>query len=95
MTDNHSGKSILKIVYSVEFEDVLKQCKKKNKILFARIEKQIMKIIREPMIGKPLRHSLKNRRRIHIGSFVLIYEFYGGELRFIDLDHHDNIYKKY
>lgn len=88
-------RDILRIVYSPEAEDALRRCKKKDPALFARTESQILKILREPSTGKPLRYTLKNRRRIHVGSFVLVYEFHHGELRFIDFDHHDRIYKKF
>ena len=88
-------REILKIIYSPEVEDALQRCKRKDPALFARAENQIFKILREPNIGKPLRYSLRNRRRIHAGSFVLVYELCEGELRFIDFDHHDRIYKKY
>lgn len=87
-------RDIIRIIYSREVEDALKKLKKRNKDIFDRIENQIIKILREPNIGKPLRYTLRNRRRMHVGSFVLIYEFYQGELRFIDFDHHDRIYKK-
>lgn len=80
---------------SVEFECALTLCKKKNLNLFNRLKAQMLKIIREPNIGKPLRHALKNRRRSHVGSFVLIYEYYNNESRFLDFDHHDKIYKKF
>lgn len=94
MAENVHG-DIVKIIYSSEVEDALKKLKKRNKDIFDRIENQIIKILREPNIGKPLRYALRNRRRVHIGSFVLIYEFHQGELRFIDFDHHDIIYKKF
>ncbi|MDP3052758.1 MAG: type II toxin-antitoxin system RelE/ParE family toxin [bacterium] len=87
-------RDIVRIIYSREVEDALKKLKKRNKDIFDRVEKQIIKILREPNIGKPLRYTLRNRRRVHVGSFVLIYEFHQGELRFIDFDHHDLIYKK-
>jgi mRNA-degrading endonuclease RelE of RelBE toxin-antitoxin system len=85
---------ISRIVYSIEVEKALKERKRKDPAFFARIGTQILKILREPNVGKPLRYTLKNRRRIHIGSFVLVYEFHQGELRFLDFDHHDRIYKK-
>lgn len=88
-------RDVTKIVYSREVEDILKKIKKRNKTLFERIENQIIKILRMPNIGKPLRHTLRNRRRVHIGSFVLVYEFHLGEIRFIEFDHHDKIYKKF
>lgn len=88
-------RDISKIVYSSEAEDALRWCKKKDRALFVRAENQILKILREPNIDKPLRYSLRNRRRVQIGSFVLVYELFQGELRFINFDHHDKIYKKY
>ena len=87
-------RDIVSIIYSREVEDALKKLKKRNKDIFNRVGNQIIKILRELNIGKPLRYTLRNRRRVHVGSFVLIYEFHHGELRFIDFDHHDKIYKK-
>ena len=94
MADDIS-KEIVKITYSTEFEKALKQLIKQDRKTFEQLENQIEKILREPQIGKPLRYTLKNRRRLHVGSFVLVYEFHRNELRFIDFDHHDKIYKKY
>jgi len=94
MAEN-AHRDITKIVYSREVEDVLRKIKRRNKTLFEKIENQIIKILREPNVGKPLRYTLRNRRRVHIGSFVLVYEFHIGEIRFIDFDHHDKIYKKF
>ena len=84
----------MRIVYAPGFEKALKKFKKNDRRVFGQINLQIEKIVREPEIGKPLRHVLKSRRRVHVGSFVLIYEFHNDELRFIDFDHHDRIYKK-
>ena len=92
--DENVYRDIVSIIYSREVEDALKKLKKRNKDIFNRVGNQIIKILREPNIGKPLRYTLRNRRRVHVGSFVLIYEFHQGELRFIDFDHHDKIYKK-
>lgn len=92
--DAKSPTAVEKIVYSDRMARALATYKRKDKRLFQDIENRIEKIVREPTIGKPLRYTLKNRRRVHVGSFVLVYEFYQGELRFIDFDHHDKIYKK-
>lgn len=86
---------VKKITNSQKFEKVITKLKKKNLTFFNQLVNQMEKAVRIPNIGKPLRYTLKNRRRLHVGSFVLIYEFYNGELRFIDFDHHDKIYKKY
>lgn len=87
-------KDIKQIVYALDFGRALRRFRE-DKNFIRRIESQVDKILREPAMGKPLRYTLKNRRRIHVGSFVLVYEFYNGELRFLDFDHHDKIYKKW
>lgn len=84
----------MRIIYAGKFEHVLRHWKKKDGRIFQSIISQIEKVIREPEIGKPLRHALKSRRRIHVGSFVLVYEFHNDELRFIDFDHRGHVYKK-
>jgi len=89
------SRDMLKIDYSLEFEKILKRVSKKDSRMLDQLEAQIEKIIHFPEIGKPLRYTLKNRRRLHIGSFVLIYEFNENTVRFIDFNHHDKIYKKY
>ncbi len=83
------------LVLSFHFEEILKQLKRQKPSLLKELEKQIIKILQEPARGKPLRNVLRNYRRIHIDSFVLIYELYRNEVRLLDFDHHDRIYKKY
>ena len=46
---------------------------------------------------KPLRSNLKGIRRVHVkGSFVLLFtvDEVGKLVSFVDLDHHDRVYKK-
>ena len=77
-----------------EFQRILKSLKKKNTLL-QELDGKIAKILKEPKLGKPLRNVLRNYRRIHVGSYVLVYEINQNEVRLLDFDHHDNIYKKY
>ena len=78
-----------------EVERILKSLRRKNPDLFRDVESGIIKILRSPELGKPTRNVLRNRRRIHVaGSFVLIYEIIGVEVRLLDFDHHNKIYKK-
>lgn len=87
-------KIIFSSCFSENFSKTLKRVKVKDKETFRRISEIILKIINNPLCGKPLRNVLKNYRRVHIGSFVLIYEIVKTEIRFLDFDHHDKIYKK-
>ena len=91
---NGVSKDISRIIYSQEIERALIIWKKKDKAVFEQIESAIGKILHEPLVGKPLRYAMKNRRRVHIGSFVLVYEFHNRDLCFLDFDHHDHVYKK-
>ena len=85
----------MSFVFSIEFRKILEKIAKKDKMGLKKIESQVYKIISNPLIGKPLRNVMKNYRRVHIGSFVLIYKIENHEIVFIDYDHHDRIYKKY
>jgi len=77
-----------------EAREEFQKISKKDQPLLKRAEAQILKILNYPEIGKPLRHNMKNLRRLHVGSFVLIYETEGETIRILDFDHHNNIYKK-
>ena len=84
-----------RLALSPQFEDILKSLKRKKPSLLRDLDRAIAKVFREPMFGKPLRRSMRNYRRVHIGSFVLVYEVYAYEIRLLDFDHHDRIYKRY
>lgn len=82
------------VEFSDEFRRVLRGLEKRNRVLHGRLVEEIRKILKNPAIGKPLRHSLKLYRRTHVGSFVLLYAIIGQTVRFLDFDHHDKIYKR-
>ena len=81
---------------SHQYRDSLKRVKRSKPDLLVPLETGVAKILRSPELGKPLRNVLRNRRQIHIaGSFVLLYEIAGTEIRLLDFDHHNKIYKKH
>ncbi|HEY4500665.1 MAG TPA: type II toxin-antitoxin system RelE/ParE family toxin [Candidatus Paceibacterota bacterium] len=78
------------------YKNSLKRIKRNKPDLLSPLEAGVAKILRSPELGKPLRNVLRNRRQIHIaGSFVLLYEIVDMEVRLLDFDHHNKIYKKY
>jgi len=85
----------MRIGFSSHFAKIVKQLAKKDKNSSDRLLEHCIKISVNPLLGKPLRNVLKNCRRIHIDSHVLLYEISKDEVRFLDFDHHDKIYKKY
>jgi len=66
-------------------------CKIKGKSEFNRIKKQILKIIQNPEVGKPMRFARKWTREVYIGSFRLSYSYNKEENKiiFLDLYHKD------
>ena len=82
--------------YSEKLKKILKKLFKKDKILYERIINKIEEIINSQDIEhyKNLKHNMKNKKRVHVGHFVLVFKFDKKEnlISFEDFDHHDNIY---
>ena len=82
-------------MYNLELgEDVFKKLAKKDKIQLEAINKKIDQIWTDPLQFKPLRQPLEGLRRVHIGSFVLIYEVLEDSktVRILKYKHHDDAY---
>ena len=83
---------------SKNFDRILDKLKKKDKIVFESLLKKMDEILSMSTIEhyKNLRYSLKDFKRAHIGSFVLVFRYdkQNDIILFTDFDHHDNIYKK-
>jgi YafQ family addiction module toxin component len=80
------------IEFSSTFEKSMKKLKKKDKVMYDQIQKKLIDLIENPDHFKPLRNILAGYRRIHFGSFILIYNIDGDIIRIISLDHHDKSY---
>lgn len=48
-----------------------------------RITKQILRIMEDPTVGKPLRYELKNKRSLRVHPFRIIYEYTADEGKII------------
>jgi YafQ family addiction module toxin component len=83
---------VYQIEFSVQFEKSMKKLKKKDKVLFEQIQKKLIDLVQNPDHYKPLKNILAGYRRIHFGSFVLIYKIERDIVRIISLDHHDQSY---
>mgnify|MGYP006273414619 CR=1 FL=1 len=86
------------MTYAFEISDkldkTLTKVSKKDKGLLKSIKKKIDEICLNPKHYKPLRKPMQNLRRVHIGSFVLVYEILEDEeiIRFLTFKHHDKVY---
>ena len=76
----------------------LEKLSKKDKSLYEQILKKIDEVIHTPDVEhyKNLRYDMKDSKRVHIGHFVLVFEYRKKEDKIIfkDFDHHDKIYAK-
>lgn len=83
---------------SGKLEEVLIKLSKKDKALYEQVKNKIDEIINAYDTGhyKNLRYDMKDSKRVHIGHFVLVFQFdkKTNTINFDDFDHHDNIYKK-
>ncbi len=83
-----------KLDISDEVDRKFRKLKKRGKELLEIVGKKIQQILENPYHFKPLRGDMYGARRVHIGSFVLIYEVLESEkaVRLLDFDHHDKVY---
>lgn len=85
-------------MYSLEIEEdvykTFKRLAKKDKKQLEAINKKIEQLLENPLQFKPLRHPLEGCRRVHIGSFVLIYQVIEDSkiVRILKYKHHDEAY---
>jgi len=80
---------MLTVEYS---DDLLRTIRKiKDVTVKEKIKKQIAKIIKHPEIGKPMRYTRKDTRKVYIGSFRLAYLYSKDKKKIILLDlYHKN-----
>ena len=86
-------------MYNLEIEEevfrAFKKLTKKDRKHLEAINKKIEQILNDPFQFKPLKHPLDGLRRVHVGSFVLIYEVLENQktVRVLKYEHHDQAYQ--
>lgn len=83
--------------YSEHILDVIRKISKKDKKLYEQLLKKIDEILNcyDVEYYKNLRYNMKDSKRVHIGHFVLVFQYnkLADTINFDDFAHHDNIYK--
>ena len=83
---------------SEHLEKILKKLSKKDKFMYNQILSKIDEIVQSKDVDhyKNLRYNMKDSKRVHIASFVLVFQYDSKNnlITFDDFDHHDTIYKK-
>jgi len=71
----------------------IKQTKHLDEFLLEKLKKQIIKIIENPLVGKPLRYK-RGERSLYIKPFRLVYVVRGDELILLKFDHRKDVYRE-
>ena len=78
-------------------QKILNKLSKKDKNLYEQVLKKISEITDSSDVEhyKNLRYNMKDSKRVHIGHFILVFNFdkKSNLISFEDFDHHDRIYK--
>jgi len=86
-------------LYSLEIvetvDKIFKKLQKKDRAQFDSVTKKVNEILENPQQFKPLKSPMQQMRRVHVGSFVLVYDV--DEARKVvtirRYEHHDGVYK--
>jgi YafQ family addiction module toxin component len=85
-------------VYSLEVvvrvDRTFERLQRKDPVQFEALSKKIKQILENPQQFKPLRAPMQHMRRVHVGSFVLIYDI-DEDRKVVTVrryEHHDNVY---
>ena len=86
------------MTYSLDFDKLflkrLKKLKRDSPQIYERLKKKLEEILENPDHYKPLSNVLKGKRRVHVGSFVILFRVdeEGKKVIFLEFDHHDKVY---
>lgn len=73
---------------------LLSKLKKKDPILFESVTKKILQVVEKPELYKTLVHMGGKYKRVHVGSFVLLFTIEENNVAFLALKHHDDAYRR-
>lgn len=83
---------IKKIIRTKQFEKTLKSIKDRD--LLGKIKKQLIKIIENPDVGKPLRYDLRGERTVYVKPYRLIYATNKNKVILLRFLHRKKVYKR-
>jgi len=82
---------------SEHLKKIMQKLSKKDKSIYEQLIKKMDEIVNNLDIEhyKNLRYDMKDSKRVHVGSFVLIFQYdkKNDMINFDYFDHHDKIYK--
>jgi len=83
---------------SKNFDRILAKLQKKDKQIYENLLNKMDEILNNANIEhyKNLRYGMKDSKRVHVGSFVLVFKYdkINDFIYFDDFDHHDKIFSR-
>ena len=87
-------------MYSLEVKEgvdrTFARMARKDRARLGAVAEKVAEILEDSHRFKPLRAPMQNKRRVHVGPFVLVYEV--DEERkvavLLDFEHHDTVYRR-
>jgi mRNA-degrading endonuclease RelE of RelBE toxin-antitoxin system len=87
-----------RIIISDDLRKALVILKRKDKTMFQMVEKKIEQISSLNFVSiqhfKNLRSPLSDFKRVHLGSYVLLFRVQANDIIFDAFEHHDKIYQR-
>ncbi|MCX6772692.1 MAG: type II toxin-antitoxin system RelE/ParE family toxin [Candidatus Micrarchaeota archaeon] len=77
-------------------DKIFEKLEKRERGQYEAIMKKIDEIVENPQHYKPLGNVMSGKRRVHFGSFVLVFTIDEARKTVVleDYDHHDKVYRK-
>ena len=84
--------------FSEHIQEILVKLSRKDKALHEQVLNKISEIVNSLDVEhyKNLQYNMKDSKRVHVGHFVLIFQFSekNNLILFDDFAHHDDVYKR-
>ena len=86
-------------MYSLEVvekvDKIFKKLRKKDLAQFEALSRKVNEVLENPQQYKPLKSPMSHMHRVHVGSFVLVYEINEARkaVTIRRYEHHDSVYK--
>jgi len=82
-----------KIERTQEFKDQYIKLTRRNKALRDKLDKKILQVVKNPVLGEPKSYNLKYTRGTHVDPYVIVYMIFSDTILFLYVDHHNCVYE--
>lgn len=81
---------------SEKVDKIFRKLSRKNPEELEAITKKLVELAEDPHRFKPLSNVMKGYRRVHFGSFVLVFSIDEQRMAVVleDYEHHDSVYRR-